>query len=190
MRPVYWTKSRCKEFADSCSSFSEFYNTSAYAACFQNGWLDEVCVNLPRNPPRNKGVCKWSKEDCVVEASKYKTRSSFKKGANHCYVICRRNGWLDEVCDHMVHGRKRSNCLYIWRINGTDFYKVGIGNIKTVRDRIRDCAKSNQATADIILIKQRPNPRKTEAALIRRYGVLIDILKYGKTEIIRLPRID
>jgi predicted GIY-YIG superfamily endonuclease len=48
----------------------------------------------------------WTKERCREEALKYKTRGEFDKNTNSSYQIALRNGWLDEICSHMIQKRK------------------------------------------------------------------------------------
>jgi len=43
----------------------------------------------------------WTKENCLQESLKYKTRGEFYKGSGSAYESSRKNGWLDEVCGHM-----------------------------------------------------------------------------------------
>ena len=38
----------------------------------------------------------WTKEKCKEEASKYSSRSEFKKGNQSAYLTAWKNGWLDE----------------------------------------------------------------------------------------------
>ena len=60
----------------------------------------------------------WTKENCLLESLKYKTRGEFSRGSVVAYESSRKNGWLGEVCDHMVELRKpyghwniKENCL-------------------------------------------------------------------------------
>ena len=44
-----------------------------------------------------KVLSTWNDKNlCMIEASKYKTRSIFQKKCSGAYKSCRRNGWLDE----------------------------------------------------------------------------------------------
>ena len=44
----------------------------------------------------------WTKENCQKESLKYKTRFEFLKGSKGAYESSRRNGWLDDICSHMI----------------------------------------------------------------------------------------
>jgi predicted GIY-YIG superfamily endonuclease len=50
------------------------------------------------------GACKriWTKERVAEEAKRYETKISFKKGSHSAYVIAVRNGWMDEISQHMI----------------------------------------------------------------------------------------
>ena len=52
---------------------------------------------------------KWSKEKCREEALKYNTRSECSVGSNGSYDSARKHNWLDEICSHMIEGRKPNN---------------------------------------------------------------------------------
>ena len=44
---------------------------------------------------------KWTFVNCKKESLIYKTRSTFCKKSNGAYNSARKNGWLDEICNHM-----------------------------------------------------------------------------------------
>lgn len=52
----------------------------------------------------------WTIINVKEEALKFKNRSGFQKGSNGAYCAAHRNGWLDDVCSHMV-SRSRKNIL-------------------------------------------------------------------------------
>ncbi|MFC1670113.1 hypothetical protein ACFL20_06935 [Spirochaetota bacterium] len=52
---------------------------------------------------------KWDKENCLKEALNYDTRSKFGKGSAGACDAARRNGWLDDICEHMVSPIKPMN---------------------------------------------------------------------------------
>lgn len=43
----------------------------------------------------------WVKNRCREEALKYTTRTAFNKNSMGAYLSAQRNGWLDEICQHM-----------------------------------------------------------------------------------------
>lgn len=48
----------------------------------------------------------WTKERCHKEAKKYESRTHFNMFANTAYVTALREGWMDELCSHMVPKQK------------------------------------------------------------------------------------
>jgi hypothetical protein len=65
---------------------------------------------------KNKSIpknYKWSKEACKKEALKYMYRIDFKKNSKGAYPASRINGWLDEICSHMIpKGNKFKRLIY------------------------------------------------------------------------------
>jgi len=63
------------------------------------GW---TILNIS-NPGSLGGITvKWTKETCKKESLKYKSRIEFRKNSSSAYMTCRKNGWDDDVCGHMV----------------------------------------------------------------------------------------
>jgi len=52
-----------------------------------------------------KHITYWTKEKCLEESLKYKSRYSFQKNSGSAYISSIRNKWLDDVCSHMVSKR-------------------------------------------------------------------------------------
>ena len=98
----YWTKERCYQEANKYTTRNEFLkgSASAYQIAQRNGWLDEVCANLSYvvKPPRY-----WTKERCASHANKYQHRNDFFLHVPTAYRSAQRNGWLDDICAHMVY---------------------------------------------------------------------------------------
>jgi len=44
----------------------------------------------------------WTKEKCAEEALKYESRKDFSNKSKSSYTISQRNGWLDDICYHMI----------------------------------------------------------------------------------------
>ena len=70
-----------------------------------DGWLllnrkfdDAICKHMDKDIQK---VQHWTKERCIEEAKKYKTRKSFQKECRGGYAAAYRNKWLDEICSHM-----------------------------------------------------------------------------------------
>ncbi len=54
----------------------------------------------------------WILETCKSDAKRYKSRSEWQKFSVSAYQAARRNGWLDECCEHM---EKRSRWVYYYQ---------------------------------------------------------------------------
>lgn len=56
---------------------------------------------------------KWTKEKCQEEALKYEHRIDFKLNSKGAYPAACLNGWLDEICSHMIPlGNKYKRKIY------------------------------------------------------------------------------
>lgn len=101
----FWTKERCKREALKYQSRTEFQRSceSGYSKARKSGWLDELCTHM-REVIKPSGY--WSCERCATEAQKYETRLQFQKGSEAAYSSARRNGWLDDICAHMMEFKK------------------------------------------------------------------------------------
>jgi len=90
-----WTKENVSKECDKYQTYDELrkYSPGAYNSIYKNGWLSEFY-------PNSRKRCKnghWSNIDnCKIEASKYKSRSEFKKYSNTAYKYACKNDWMDE----------------------------------------------------------------------------------------------
>ncbi|KJG00100.1 hypothetical protein [Photobacterium angustum] len=98
-----WDKEGCKRAAAECSSRTEFNrkHSGAVKAAKRNGWYDEVCAHMVGI---SKPVGYWKRDTCEAEAKKYQTRNAFRKSSSGAYAAARKNGYLDEICEHMKKG--------------------------------------------------------------------------------------
>jgi len=48
----------------------------------------------------------WTKERCLNESLKFKTKIDFMNNSNSAYIISYNNKWLDDICSHMDINRK------------------------------------------------------------------------------------
>src|SRR5690606_14251331 len=64
-----------------------------------NGW---VILNKAKTGGLGGKKLYWTKEMCQEEALKYNTRTQFSKSNSSAYNSSISNGWLDEVCEHMI----------------------------------------------------------------------------------------
>lgn len=95
-----WTKEKCLTEAKKYKNRRQFnlHAKGAYNAAMRNGWLDEVCHHMKTT---KNGT--WQiKDNCLIEALKYNNRSDFRIKSCGAYTSAYRNGWLDEICSHMI----------------------------------------------------------------------------------------
>ena len=77
---------------------------------------------------------KWTKTVCFNEALKYQTKKEFKLNCSGAYNAASKNGWIKEICSHMIHAAIKWNnksiielalkydSLYDFRINEVNAY--------------------------------------------------------------------
>jgi predicted GIY-YIG superfamily endonuclease len=100
-----FTKLTCQQEALKYQSRSQFYKLSKniYSIALYYNWLDDICghMKLLRKPKEY-----WTKEHCIEESLKYQNKNQFRKKSRTCFQISLQNGWLDEICSHMIQRRK------------------------------------------------------------------------------------
>ena len=69
-----------------------------YAAAKNHVWLESVCSHM-ESPINSSNY--WTKERCIDEAKKYKSRTEFRINATYPYKIMSIKGWTKEVCAHI-----------------------------------------------------------------------------------------
>jgi hypothetical protein len=161
----FWTKERCQEQALKCKNRSEFskLKNGSYYRAMKNGWLDEICLHM-NTIKRNKAGF-WSKERCSKEALKYKKREEFKLGSNGAYDASKRNGWLNELCDHMFRVGNRYNKFIYGYFFDDGYAYVGLTYNTEIREKKRVYDK-----------KDAINQHKFKTGLIPTYKKLTDLL--------------
>lgn len=94
---------------------------SAYQLTRQRGIRNQACAHM-------RGNTRWTLDLLKSEASKYSSRKEFERGSLNAYYAAQRRGLLDEVCAHMERAQLGTNndSVYIWRVSGTNIFKVGI----------------------------------------------------------------
>ena len=73
-------------------------SSAAYQAAHGRSSLDRICSHME---PSKTGK-KWFKETVAEEAKKYPSRVMFEKGSSGAYDAALKNGWMDDVCEHMI----------------------------------------------------------------------------------------
>jgi hypothetical protein len=113
-RKTYWNKENCLKVVLNCVSKSDFEKkySGAYKSCLINKWMTEVCSNLPELKKINNY---WVKSKCQEAALNCKSKTEFFKLYRGAYKSALKNGWLNEICQHMkLKGSlyKRHNYVY------------------------------------------------------------------------------
>lgn len=98
---IKWTLEKCEKEALKFNSRINFArkNNSAYNSARRYGWLDKICVHMIT--VNTKPIGYWTKERCIEEAKKYKTKSDLYENSPGAYMSMLRNDWLIELCPHM-----------------------------------------------------------------------------------------
>lgn len=74
-------------------------------------------------------VLKWSKENCIMDAIKYKTKTEWQKKSVGAYRSALKNNWMDDCSNHMIKYSKPHNywtkerCLKEAKKHGNNWYK-------------------------------------------------------------------
>ena len=104
----YWTIENCRIEALKYDSRNEFNKNSkaAYSSSVKNKWLDDICIHM--NTKSTKPHNYWTKENCHLEALKYKTRKDFYTNSPIAYTKARLCGWLSEITLHLEYKIKPS----------------------------------------------------------------------------------
>ncbi len=124
-----WTKELCHTEALKYSTRWDFQKSSVniYTAAKNNVWLDDICLHMDE---QIKSPGYWTKERCINEAKKYKSRNNFRTNATYPYKVMTKNGWTEEVCAHIpviVYKKweKPSANLEIWK-KAQEFYEAWV----------------------------------------------------------------
>jgi hypothetical protein len=75
------------------------HSKGAYLSALRKGVLNDVCAHMERQLAE-RGY--WNLANCEIEALKYSARGEFMKGSGSAYNAGLRNGWLDNICKHMI----------------------------------------------------------------------------------------
>ena len=115
MKSFKWTKEKCGKIALKYNFRKEFQiaDRNAYSAARYNGWLDEICGHMKRKKLPDKHWHNFN--NCKNEALKYITKTDFVRNSQHVYSISLKNGWIDDICQHMIpRGDKYHRCIYVY----------------------------------------------------------------------------
>ena len=117
----------------------------AYLSAMRKGLLDKICTHMESTsvPSGHWQVM----ENCRKEAAKYATRSDFMRQSGSAYNSSLSNGWLDEICQHMVKGADGYHYM-VYAIINKRLNKAYVGITKQhFEQRMRMHKKGGSTTA-------------------------------------------
>ena len=87
---------------------------------------------------------KWTKDKCLEESLKFKTRTDFFYGSSKAYHASRRNGWSEDVCSHMeILGNAYKRLIYAFMFPDKSVY---IGLTHDAQDRKTEHLSSSRSS--------------------------------------------
>jgi hypothetical protein len=100
-----WTLEEIIESAKGFKSKSEWIkgNNTSYAYAKTHGWLDLASSHM--TPLKLKNGT-WTKEACVLEAMKYKSKVEWAKHSPSSHAVAQRNGWISDCSSTFISLRK------------------------------------------------------------------------------------
>jgi predicted GIY-YIG superfamily endonuclease len=134
--PRKWPIEKCREITASYENYHVFMREQRRLAniLWLNGWLEELTNHMARvrvdkvTGERFAGSRRiWTLPACREEAAKYNSRTEFRALSSGAYIAAKRDGWLDDVCSHMVRlGSRDERYVYVLRAIGTRKVYVGL----------------------------------------------------------------
>jgi hypothetical protein len=72
---------------------------SAVNAARKHSWLEECTAHMIKQKP----LSYWNiRENCAVDAMKYKTKTEWHNKNHNAYRTAKKNGWFEECTAHMI----------------------------------------------------------------------------------------
>ena len=144
----YWTKEKCQEDSLKYNNRSNFQKNSyvAYDKAYKNGWLDDICSHMTEIY-KPKGY--WTYEKCKEKALEYKTKYDFYVNNYGAYGRAYRNGWLDDICSHMIiQNNNTKRCIYCYEFEDNSVY-IGLTYDIEKRQKNRNISDFDQVIIHI-----------------------------------------
>lgn len=177
----FWNKENCIIVALKCSNATEFQinYSGAYKAAIKNNWFNEITKHFI---PLKKKNNYWYKDNCNIEAKKYKTRTEFRSKSCGAYKAALRNKWLDEICSHMeIKGSlyKRYNYIYEFSDNHVyigltcDIIRRNTEHLNDIKSPVFKHILKTKLTPKLIVdnLKSGLESQKKEINLIEEYKI-------------------
>lgn len=94
-----WTKDNIKKEAKKYNSYQQFYKESPIASrvAQEQGWISEIMNENGWELLRKE----WTKDEILDIAKKYSYKYEFEINEPNAYSASKRQGWFDEVTNHM-----------------------------------------------------------------------------------------
>jgi predicted GIY-YIG superfamily endonuclease len=118
----YWTFDVCLEEAQKFESKSDWAlkSSASLDAAKTNGWF-EICTMHMKRPISHR--LKWTKDNCMVEALKYDSKSNWKLNAGGSFNSAKKNGWINDCTKHMIRlGSKYKRLIYAFEFSDKCVY--------------------------------------------------------------------
>ena len=120
---IKWTDEAIYEEAKKYSSKEEFRKgcSAAYTIAHKKGIIEKACLHMVSS---RKTRHYWTFEQCQNAASKYQSRKDFKKNDSSAYSTAVRNGWIEQICTHMVKPIPKIKWTYEKLVEDAKKYKT------------------------------------------------------------------
>jgi hypothetical protein len=99
---LFWRdKQNCLDSARQFSTIKEWSKTNygAWENAKKYGWFDECIAHMEKN---YIATSFWTKEKCIEEALKHKTRNEWLLACFRSHKAAGKNDWMDECTAHMI----------------------------------------------------------------------------------------
>lgn len=125
-----------QDIAEIASIYDDYYSfrenyPNLCAIAISRGIIDRICSHMSIQRKVSKKYDEpLNKENCIIRAQKYRTRSAFQKSEDgRFYNYALRNGFLDEICGHMERiGNLSLRCIYVATFSDNHAYIGLTGN--------------------------------------------------------------
>ena len=172
-----WTIERLKEEVQKYSSRSEFHDKcrNGYDFALENNFLDEYFPTEKKHRPAGY----WNNyENCKLETSKYTILDDFRIKSSGCYDALLRNGWLEELTNHMIR-KKKPNTHWTKELCTNIVSKFN--DIKELTKEYPGCVNAIYSNGwgellDKIRRVKKPWTYETAKEEVKKYELIVDII--------------
>ena len=172
-----WTKKMIQVEALKYYGRGDFKDGScgAYRAARERSILDSICAHMTTK------YTVWTKEMLHNEALKYDDFGELRSKSKTAYNLIVRRGLVGEACSHMTKDRNQTDndCLYVWQIEDTNIYKIGITSMKLGFERIQRVANKHNVKSVITALIKVDDAKKIEKELHEVYQATQDLIIEG-----------